>query len=112
MTTHGRPAVLARASTDVHERTTICQRYSESNTASSLEHGVALEHAPTRITTTLYDGLATLQDVAPADDDTPVVATAADLDADGPTHLGPRSGSGANAREEVMHYVVSEHDRP
>ena len=47
----------------------------EHDTASSLEHGVALEHAPTRITTTLYDLLATLQDVAPPDDDTQVVAT-------------------------------------
>ena len=47
----------------------------EHDTTLSLEHGVALEHTPTRITTTLYDLLAGLQDVAPADDDTQVVAT-------------------------------------
>jgi hypothetical protein len=47
----------------------------EHDTTLSLEHGVALEHTPARITTTLYDLLAGLQDVAPADDDTQVVAT-------------------------------------
>ena len=47
----------------------------EYNTASGTEHGVALEYAPTRLTTTLYDVLAALQDVAPADEDTQMVAT-------------------------------------